>query len=98
MTWMTPVFDYTPLLALALLLPVAAVFLLLTWHRRRRARLARLGTPEMIARLAPAAASRPVGWRAARLATAAALLGVAIAGPRWGVEQQLVRGEGIDIV
>ncbi|HKG92720.1 MAG TPA: VWA domain-containing protein [Gemmatimonadaceae bacterium] len=98
MTFETPTFDYAPLLALALLLPVAAVILLLAWHRRRRARLSRLGTPEMIARLAPAAAARPVAWRAVRLATAAALLGIAIAGPRWGVERQLVRGEGIDMV
>ena len=98
MTWVTPVFDYAPLLALAVLLPAAAVVLLVMWQRQRRARLSRLGTPEMIARLAPAAAARPMWGRALRLGTAVALLGVAIAGPRWGIERQLVRGEGIDIV
>ena len=41
---------------------------------------------------------RPIRWRAIRLATAGALVGVAVAGPRWGTEQTIVRARGIDMV
>ena len=52
----------------------------------------------MIARLVPPNAAVPPGWRATRLALASAFAGIAIAGPRWGVERTVVRGEGVDIV
>ena len=95
---MRPAIDHPFLLILAVLLPIAAIVLIIGGYRRRRRRLDRLGTPAMIARLVPPNAAVKPGWRATRLATAAALAGVAIAGPRWGVERTVVRGEGVDIV
>ena len=85
-------------LALAVLLPVLAIALLGVWHRRRAARLARLGTPSMVSRLVPAASLAPSRTRTALVALAAALAGVALAGPRWGLERTIVRGQGIDLV
>jgi hypothetical protein len=84
-TALTQLFDRPLLLALALLLPALGAALVVTGVRRRRVRLARLGTPAMIARLAPAAALRASAWRRAlRLGGALLFAGVAFAGPRWG--------------
>jgi Ca-activated chloride channel family protein len=93
-----PYFDRPWLLALALLLPAAAVILLVGAQRGRRRRLRRLGSEDMVRRLVPPAALGGVGWRAARLAAAAACAAVAFAGPRWGSERTIVRGSGIDMV
>ena len=49
-------------------------------------------------RLVLAAALRPPSGRAARLAGAVLLAMLGLAGPRWGQEQTVLRGEGIDIV
>ena len=91
-------FDYPWLLALAVILPVLAVLLLRHNYRRRSARLARLGSLDVVARLVPPAALRPPHWRTARLATAGLLAGFAVAGPRWGAERNVVRASGIDMV
>lgn len=91
-------FDYVWVLPLAVLLPVATVWLLRRSDRQRRARLRRLGELEIVKRLLPPSAVRSMGWRATRLAAAGALIGVAIAGPRWGTEQTIVRARGIDMV
>ena len=90
--------QYPWLLALVAVLPVAAITLVVVSARKRRARLERLGSPEMVARLAPASAHRSPWPRALRLALAAALAAVAFAGPRWGAERAIVRGQGIDMV
>lgn len=90
--------DFPWLLVLALLLPAAAAALLLVAIRRRRARLARLGTDAMLARLSADNPAPRAGWRIARLGTALVLAAVALAGPRWGSERTVVRGEGIDLV
>ena len=50
---MKPAIDLPYLLALAVVLPVVFVFLVVGAYRRRRARLARLGTASMVARLVP---------------------------------------------
>lgn len=91
-------FDYPWLLSLAVVLPVLVIVLLRYHYRRRFARLARLGTPDVVARLVPPNATRPPGWHVARLATAALCAGVAVAGPRWGSERSVVRTSGIDMV
>jgi Ca-activated chloride channel family protein len=91
-------FDYVWLLPLAVVLPVAIVWLLVRADRQRRARLTRLGELEIVRRLLPPNAMKSMRWRAARLATASALVGVGIAGPRWGTEQTVVRARGIDMV
>jgi Ca-activated chloride channel family protein len=90
--------DYPWLLSLAVVLPVVIVVLLRYSYRRRFARLGRLGTPEVVARLVPPNALRPPGWHVARLATAALGVGIAVAGPRWGAERNVVRTSGIDMV
>ena len=91
-------FDYYWLLPLALVLPIAIVWLLVSSARQRRARLARLGEIEIVQRLLPPSATRSIRWRAIRLAIAGALVGIAVAGPRWGTEQTVVRARGIDMV
>src|SRR4051812_20845012 len=91
-------FDYPWLLPLAVVLPVLVIVLLRYNYRRRFARLARLGTPDVVARLVPPNAMRPPGWHVARVATAALGVGIAVAGPRWGAERNVVRTSGIDMV
>jgi Ca-activated chloride channel family protein len=92
------VFDYPYLLVLAVILPLLAVLVLRHAYRQRRARLARLGSMEIVARLIPPNTLVPPGWRMARLGLASALVGIAVAGPRWGDERTLVRSRGIDMV
>ncbi|HVE80469.1 MAG TPA: VWA domain-containing protein, partial [Gemmatimonadaceae bacterium] len=94
---MSVTFDRPLLLVLAAALPILIATALVLAHRRRRARLARLGSQPLVARLAPLPA-RTVTWRALRLGTAALLAGIAFAGPRWGTERTLVRGAGLDLV
>ena len=91
-------FDYPWLLLLAVLLPIFVILLVRYNYRRRIARLTRLGTPDVVARLVPPNAMRPPGWHVARLATAALGVGIAVAGPRWGAERNVVRTSGIDMV
>jgi len=91
-------FDYIWLLPLAVILPIAIVWLLLRGDRQRRARLARFGEIDIVERLLPPNAMRSMRWRAARLAVAGALVGIGISGPRWGTEQTVVRARGIDMV
>ena len=89
-----PVFiDFPWLLVLALALPAVAIVLLLLAVKRRRARLARLGTESMLARLAADAPAPRAGWRAVRLSLALVFAAIALAGPRWGSERTVVRGE-----
>jgi Ca-activated chloride channel homolog len=91
-------FDYVWLLPLAVILPIAIIWLLRRADRRRWERLRRLGEREIVQRLLPPMATKPMRWRIARLALASALIGIAIAGPRWGTEQTIVRARGIDMV
>lgn len=90
--------DYPWLLALALVLPAIAVVLLRYNYRRRFERLTRLGTPDVVTRLVPPSAMRPPRWRQIRLAIVGFLVGIAVAGPRWGAETNVVRTSGIDMV
>ncbi|HEV8234473.1 MAG TPA: VWA domain-containing protein [Gemmatimonadaceae bacterium] len=91
-------FDYPWLLTLAIVLPVLVILLVRYNYRQRAARLARLGSSDVVARLVPPNAMRAPGWRVARLATAAFGVGIAVAGPRWGAERNVVRTSGIDMV
>jgi len=95
---MMAIFQTPMLLALAIILPIAAVTLLLIAERRKRARLAKLGTTEVVSRLMPPAALQRSPLRALCLGLAAACVGVAFAGPRWGSERIIVRSQGIDLV
>src|SRR6266545_3561332 len=84
-------------LALAVVLPVLTASLVIHARRVRARRLAHLGTPQMVARLAPATA-RASRWRPVRLGLAVLFAAIALAGPRWGVERTVVNQAGIDIV
>jgi len=103
---MTPLFTMLDdaieqpwLLILAMVLPLVLVFLLRGARAQRARRLERLGTLDTVRRLVPATVfNTSGGWRAARLATAALLAGLALAGPRWGVERTTVRSTGVDMV
>jgi Ca-activated chloride channel family protein len=76
-----------------------AVALTVIWSaRQHRARLAQLGTPELLARLVPHTPSVASPWRAARLAAAVLLGGIAFAGPRWGMPAGGAEVQGIDLV
>ena len=93
-----PFIDMPWMLLLAVVLPALGAGLVILAARRRRARLLRLGTATMLARIAPTASLRHPGWRAVRLGAALAFAAIAFAGPRWGTERTIVRGEGVDIV
>ena len=85
-------------LPLAIILPLVTAWLVRWGLRARAERLKRLGTPSMIARLAPSIRTDHPWTRVVRAALATLLLGVAIAGPRWGVEQTVVKQQGVDVV
>jgi len=95
---MNDVFDQPVLLALVVALPVLLGFLIVLGIRRRRARLARLGGDAMVARLIPWSSLGGPWARVARLGVAGALAAVALAGPHWGYENVVVRGQGVDVV
>ncbi|MEP6691309.1 MAG: VWA domain-containing protein, partial [Gemmatimonadaceae bacterium] len=93
-----PYFDWPMALWLAPVLAAAVALLLIVAFRRRAARLRQLGTESVVARLVPPATTMTPWWRAGALGGAALCLGVAIAGPRWGSETAIVRGNGADVV
>ena len=84
-------------LPLLVLLPLATVWMIRQARSVRGARLAQLGTTEMIARLAPPSPAAS-GWQPIRLGVSALLIAIAFAGPRWGVERTVVKQAGIDVV
>jgi Ca-activated chloride channel family protein len=90
-------FAYPWMLAVAPVLGLFAAAAILLGHARRKARLARFGAPEALARLAPQDAAHPPRYRALRLGAATLLLGVALSGPRWGESAAIIESEGIDI-
>lgn len=96
---MMPVqFDSWVMLVAAGVLTLLAALGMGLWARRRRARVARLGGPTVVSRLAPAAMTSALAWRGTLLTLAVLFAGVALAGPRWGREQAVVQASGIDLV
>jgi len=93
-----PFFDYPWALIAAPLLGLGVAALLIFAVHQRTRRLHRLGADSLVARLLPAAMSRRQWWRAILLGTAAMLGGVAFAGPKWGTEELVERGTGVDVV
>src|SRR3954465_13961676 len=85
-------------LPLIIVLPIVAAWLVRWGIRARRERLARLGTPSMIARLAPSIAQQRTSSAILRSGLATCLLAAAVAGPRWGFEQTVVKQQGVDVV
>jgi len=79
-------------------LALVVALLVLLSYRRRAHRLRKLATVELLARLVPPSATR-VPWQRALLQFGAVLCaGIAFAGPRWGTEQTLEHGSGVDMV
>ena len=85
-------------LPLVIVLPLVTAWLVYWGVRQRTRRLARLGTPSMIARLAPSLTPHRAWTRILRAALATLLLAAAFAGPRWGVERTVVKQQGVDVV
>jgi Ca-activated chloride channel family protein len=85
-------------LSLAIILPVATAWLVRWGAHARAVRLSKLGTPSMIARLAPSITPGRTWTRVLRATMATLLLGIAFAGPRWGIEQNVVKQQGVDVV
>ena len=84
-------------LPLLLIVPAAIAWMIMKARRVRARRLAHLGTPLMIARLAPTAAVTSKG-QVIRLTLAGLFLAAAFVGPRWGIERTIVKQPGIDVV
>lgn len=93
-----PSFDLPLMLIVAGVLAILAAVASVIWAKRRRERVAKLGGHALISRLAPAAVMSALGWRGTLLTLSVLLAGVALAGPRWGQEQAVVQGSGIDMV
>jgi Ca-activated chloride channel family protein len=91
-------FDFWWVLPLAVLLPVGIVWLVGQGERDRKARMARLGDEPVVSRILPPDTHLNARARTWRLAIASALAGIALAGPRMGVEQTIVRARGLDLV
>lgn len=91
-------FDHPQLLWLALGLPAVVAAGLVLWTRRRRRAAALLGSADLLARLGAGEMRRFPWLRLALLATAAAALGIAAAGPRWGLESVEEQSSSADIV
>ena len=86
------------MLLVALLLSAAVAAVGWRTDARRRARLAQLGDLPVLERLVPRrTAGLPPRLRAVLLGTAALLLGIALAGPRWGERADRRRDVGVDI-
>ena len=92
------IFDWPWMIGVSIVMAIAMAWLVRASFRRRITRVAKLGTRQLVMRLVPTAALRVPSGRATRLGLAALLSAVGLAGPRWGEEPTVLRGEGVDIV
>ena len=95
---MMRIFDWPWMTGLSIVVAIAMAWLVRASFLRRIRRVSRLGTRPLVMRLVPPATLRLPGARATRLGFAALFSAIALAGPRWGEEATILRGEGIDIV
>ena len=91
-------FDWPWMTGVSIALAIGMAWLVRASFRRRISRVSKLGTRQLVMRLVPAGALRLPSGRSMRLGAAALFSAVALAGPRWGEEATILRGEGIDIV
>jgi Ca-activated chloride channel homolog len=95
---MIPFVDFRWALAAAPALALFVAGMLLWSYRRRARRLRRLASEPLVARLVPPMFARAPWIRALLRGGAVLCAGIAFAGPRWGTEQTVERGSGVDIV
>ncbi len=95
---MRQIFDWPWMAGVSIVAAIAMGWLVRASYTRRIKRVSRLGTRQLVMRLVPTSALRLPSARATRLGLAALLAAIALAGPRWGEETTILRGEGIDIV
>ncbi|MEO7040490.1 MAG: VWA domain-containing protein [Gemmatimonadaceae bacterium] len=95
---MIPYLDVPWALWAAPALALVVALLVLWSYRRRSRRLRKLASTELLARLVPPTATRAPYVRALFQFGAVLCAGFAFAGPRWGTEQTLERGSGVDMV
>lgn len=92
------IFDWPWMTGVSVVAALAMAWLVRASFRRRIQRVSRLGTRQLVARLVPGTALRVPSGRSTRLGFAALFAAIALAGPRWGEEATVLRGEGIDVV
>ena len=92
------IFDWPWMTGVSVVAALAMAWLVRASFRRRIHRVSRLGTRQLVARLVPGTALRAPSGRSTRLGLAALFAAIALAGPRWGEEATVLRGEGIDVV
>jgi Ca-activated chloride channel family protein len=95
---MIQIFDWPWMTGLSIVAAIAMALLVRSSFNRRITRVSRIGTRQLVMRLVPESALRLPGGQSVRLGIAALLAAIALAGPRWGEEATVLRGEGIDIV
>lgn len=91
-------FEHGALLSLALGLPALVGLAVVLWVRRRRRAVQALGAPELLERLGAGDLARTPWDRGALLVGAALALGIAAAGPRWGLESVEEETSSADLV
>jgi Ca-activated chloride channel family protein len=95
---MMEIFDWPWMAIVSIVAALAMAWLVRSSFTRRITRVSRLGTRQLVMRLVPEVTLRRPRGRSLRLGLAALLAAIALAGPRWGEEATVLRGEGIDIV
>jgi Ca-activated chloride channel family protein len=95
---MMQIFDWPWMAVVSIVAAIAMAWLVRSSFKRRIMRVSRLGTRQLVMRLVPEVTLRLPRGRSLRLGLAALLAAIALAGPRWGEEATVLRGEGIDVV
>jgi Ca-activated chloride channel family protein len=91
-------FEHGALLPLVVALPLAVGVAVALWVRRRRRAVRALGSPELLQRLGAGDLARTPWDRGVLLVGAALALGIALAGPRWGLESVEEETSSADLV
>lgn len=90
--------EYGAWIWIGLLAALAGVGLVYAWYRRRRRALDALGSSGMLERLTKLDLTGSPYRRAALIAAALALMGLALAGPQWGAQEVEEQTRGLSVV